>query len=328
MAKAPGDTHAGSLRSALWTLARIASGFLLLVLLYRWRVIDLGALDILVARPDVLALALAACLANIPLEALRWHALLRAQGLDLRLSRTMRVFAISLFFANFLPGAAGGDLVRGVYVYKAARGKRAAAMLSIFIDRLIGLVAFVLLSLAAVLTRPIGTGPIEVSIIAVSLGFIAVLVLLFRRGHVVAERLQRLLSGRNARLARLVDDIGTALRQYMRDWRSACLAMLLSLVIAGLAVAPIVLIADAMAFGLSSGDYAIAGLYALIANSVPATPGGLGIGEGSFASACLLFAPQAAHAAYGTVFLAFRCVFILSTLPGLFASLFPASRRP
>jgi uncharacterized protein (TIRG00374 family) len=314
-------------RAVAGILIRIGAGFMLLALLYYWRVIDLGALNILVARPDVLALALAASLANIPLEALRWNVLLRAQGVDLRLWRTTRVLATSVFFANFLPGAAGGDLVRGIYVYNAAPGKRAAAMLSILIDRLIGLVAFVLLGLAATLTRPIDKGPLEFSVLALSALFIALLVLLFFYGHVIAQGLQRLLHGRSARLAQIVDDTGAALRQYARDWRSIGLALLISVVIVGCAVGPIVLIAEAMSFAgpnfasPTAVDYSIAGLYALIANSLPVTPGGLGIGEGAFASAVLMLAPQAARAAYGSVFLAFRCVFILSTLPGLAAYL-------
>ena len=326
MAKRAGDSDSAR-RSLAGNLIRIGTGFALLAALYYWRVIDLAALNILVARPDILVLALAASLANIPLEALRWHILLRAQGIDLRLWRTIRVLATSVFFANFLPGAAGGDLIRGVYVYRASPGRRAAAMLSILIDRLIGLVAFVLLGLAAMLTRPIGRGPLELSVLALSALFIALLVLLFFYGHVMAQALQRLLRGRSARLAQVVDDTGGALRQYVQDWRSTGLAMLLSVVIVGFAVGPIVLIAEAMPFagpnfvGPSAADYGIAGLYALIANSLPVTPGGLGIGEGAFASACLMLAPQAAHAAYGTIFLAFRCVFILSILPGLVAYL-------
>ncbi len=319
MAKAP--KHGGAVRvprSALGNLLRIVAGLALLALLYHWHVIDLGALGIFVARPDIFALALAASLANIPLEALRWHILLRAQGVDLRLWRTTRVLTASVFFANFLPGAASGDLIRGVYVYRSAPGRRTAAMLSILIDRLIGLVAFVLLGLAAVFMRPVAAGPLELAAIGVSLAFIALLVLLFFYGHMIADGLQRLLSGRSPRLAQIVEDTGTALRQYARDWRSTGLAMLLSVAIVGLALAPLVLIAEAMPFtGPSAGDYAIAGLYALIANSLPITPGGLGIGEGAFASVCVLLAPQAARAAYGTIFLAFRCVFILSTLPGL-----------
>ena len=299
-------------------LIRIAAGFVLLALLYYWGVLNLGALNVLIARPEILALALAASLANIPLEALRWHILLRAQGIDLRLRRTMGVFASSVFFANLLPGAAGGDLIRGVYVYKAARGRRAAAMLSILIDRLIGLVAFVLLGLAAMSTRPIGRGPLEFPVLALSALFIAFLVLVFFYGHVMAQALRRLLRGRSTPLAQIADDTGAALRQYARDWRSTGVALLLSVMIVACAVGPIVLIAEATPFvGPSAADYGIAGLYALIANSLPVTPGGLGIGEGAFASACVLLAPQAAHAAYGTIFLAFRCVFIISTLPGL-----------
>lgn len=321
MAKRDGDSDSAR-RSLAGNVIRIGAAFVLLALLYHWHIIDLGALDILIARRDILTLALAASFANIPLEALRWHVLLRAQGIDLRLWRTIRVLATSIFFANFLPGAAGGDLVRGVYVYKAAPGRRAAAMLSIMIDRLIGLVAFVLLGLAAMLTRPIGRGPLEFSAFGFSALFIALLVLLFFYGHVMAQGLQCLLRGRSARLAQIVEDTGAALRQYARDWRSTGLAMLLSVVIVGCAVGPIVLIAEAMPFaGPSPADYGIAGLYALIANSLPVTPGGLGIGEGAFASACLMLAPQAGYAAYGTIFLAFRCVFILSTLPGLVAYL-------
>jgi glycosyltransferase 2 family protein len=83
-------------------------------------------------------------------------------------------------------------------------------------------------------------------------------------------------------------------------------------------VAPIVILANAMQpEALSALDYGIAGLYALIANSLPVTPGGLGGCEGAFAEAAAVLAPHAAIAGFGTIFLAYRCVFILSTLPGL-----------
>jgi hypothetical protein len=98
---------------------------------------------------------------------------------------------------------------------------------SILIDRLIGLVTFVVLGLAC--------GPAR------------------------AQRLQHVLRGRRARLARIVDDTGAALRQYGRDWRRTGLALLISVVIVGCAVGPIVLIAEAMAFsGPSPADYGLA----------------------------------------------------------------------
>src|SRR5262249_46741167 len=134
-------------------------------------------------------------------------------------------------------------------------------MLSILIDRLIGLVAFVLLGLTAMLTRPIGRGPLEFSVLGLSALFIALLVLLFFYGHIIAQGLQHLLRGRSARLAQVVDDTAVALRQYARDWRSTGLAMLLSVAIVACAVGPIVLIAGVMPFagpdfvGPSAADY-------------------------------------------------------------------------
>ena len=321
MAKAAEDdaARANPTRAFVANTVRIAIAIVLLALLYYFRVIDIGALHALWTQPGILALALVLSLANIPLEGLRWHVLLRAQGLDLPLGRTIRILASSMFFANFLPGAAGGDLIRGVYVYKAARGRRAPALLSILIDRLLGLIAFVIIGLFALLTRPALEGRLFVAaLIVVSTLFIILLAVLFLFGDRLSRTLQRLTARRSTTLTRIVGDTGAALRQYGKDWRSTGLALLLSAVIVALAVGPLMLIAVAMPFpGPSAVDYGIAGLYALIVNSLPITPGGIGIGEGAFASACVMLAPTAARAAFGTIFLAFRCVFILSTLPGL-----------
>lgn len=308
---------------AVGNLVRVAVGLALLALLRYLHIIDTGALRALLSQPYLLALAILASFANVPLESLRWHILLRSQGLTLPYARTMRILVTSLFFANFLPGAAGGDLIRGVYIYKSSQGRRTPALLSIFIDRLVGFVAFILVGLVALLARPTAAPrPVEVLVVALSILFIAALVLSVLCGPRLGQLTQRLTAGRRTRLAQIIDDTGSALRQYVRDWRSLGLALLISIVVVALAVGPIVLIAEAAALGgISKLNYAIAGLYALIANSLPATPGGLGIGETAFASACLLLDPQAAPAAYGTIFLAFRGVFILSTLPGLAAYL-------
>src|SRR6201996_1666489 len=189
------------LRAVLLNLTRIAIGLALLVLLYYWRIIDLPALRVLLLRPDILALALALSLANIPLEGLRWHVLLRAQGLDLRASRTIAILASSVFFANFLPGAAGGDLIRGLYVYKAARGRRTPALLSILIDRLLGLITFVVIGLFALMSQPaIDGGLFEHLLMIASALFIVLLAVLFCYGDRLAALLNRLTAGHGTRL--------------------------------------------------------------------------------------------------------------------------------
>ncbi|HVA13865.1 MAG TPA: lysylphosphatidylglycerol synthase transmembrane domain-containing protein [Stellaceae bacterium] len=311
-------------------LARYGAGLVLLAALFYFRVIDLDELRKALAHPGLLALAWALCLATIPIAGLRWHILLRSQGLDLHLHlwQTIRIVAVGAFFATFLPGAAGGDLVRGVYIYQASHGRRTGALLSIFIDRLIGLTAFVVFGVVATLTRPWQSyGVFEYGIFGFAFLFIAGIVVLFLFGHRIARLVNHRFAGRSHRVAAIIDDAGKALHQYSRQWRSVLLCFGISLVIVFMVAFVVVVIADASEFGgLTPVEYGIAGVYAMIANSLPFTPGGLGIGEGAFASACIALEPSVTGIPYGTIFLVLRCVTVLSTLPGLFAYLFYPQR--
>ncbi|HEY3920456.1 MAG TPA: lysylphosphatidylglycerol synthase transmembrane domain-containing protein [Stellaceae bacterium] len=309
-------------------LARLGAGLVLLAALFYFRLIDLNELRKALGHPGLLALAAILGLVTIPLTAFRWHILLRSQGLVLHLWHTIRIVAMGAFFATFLPGAAGGDLVRGVYIYQASHGRRTHALLSIFIDRLIGVTAFVIFGVAATLTRPPQSyGVFEYSIFAFAFLFVVGLAVLFVFGHRIARLVNRIFAGRSHRLAAVIDEAGNALHEYSRRWRTVLLCLCLSLVIVLIIAVCVVIIAAATEFrGLSAVEYGIAGVYAMIANSLPFTPGGLGIGEGAFASACVALEPSAAGIPYGTIFLVLRCVLVVSTLPGLLAYLFYPQR--
>src|SRR3990167_11167828 len=82
----------------------------------------------------------------------------------------------------------------------------------------------------------------------------------------------------------------------------------------------IILIADMMGFQqIHPIDYLIAIGVTQIANLIPATPGGLGIGEAAFSNIILLLNPSI-PAAYATIFLAYRIIGVLVYLPGIFES--------
>lgn len=304
-------------------VARYAAGLVLLAALFYFRLIDLDELRKALAHPGLLTLAGILCFVTVPITGLRWHLLLRSQGLVLHLWQTMRIVAVGSFFATFLPGSAGGDLVRGVYIYQASHGRRTSALLSIFIDRLIGLTAFVVFGVATALMRPShGYGVFEYGIFGFAFLFAAGIAVLFLFGHRIAQLVNRRVTGRSHRLAAVIDDAGQALHQYGRQWRTIGLCFAISLIVVLIVAASVVVIADATAFGgLSAVEYGTAGVYAMIANSLPFTPGGLGIGEGAFASACVALEPSITGIPYGTIFLVLRCVVVVSTLPGLFAYL-------
>jgi uncharacterized protein (TIRG00374 family) len=78
---------------------------------------------------------------------LRWLILVRVQGVKLGTGRALALTFIGQFFSMFLPGATAGDVLKIFYVMKEAPAdKKSAALLSVLMDRLVGLVALVLIS--------------------------------------------------------------------------------------------------------------------------------------------------------------------------------------
>jgi uncharacterized membrane protein YbhN (UPF0104 family) len=87
----------------------------------------------------------AASLAQIPLTALRWNAILAALGAGPRYLDSLRVTAIGLFFNATLPAVIGGDAVRVFYTRALGVGLR-TAIHSVLLDRLSALVALILIA--------------------------------------------------------------------------------------------------------------------------------------------------------------------------------------
>jgi len=75
----------------------------------------------------------------------RWHVLLRAAGIDMRLRDSMALTFTSLFASHFLPTTVGGDLVRLAGAMQMGYD-RAVCFASIAADRLIGMLGMSLMA--------------------------------------------------------------------------------------------------------------------------------------------------------------------------------------
>src|SRR3954470_7795963 len=84
--------------------------------------------------------------------AVRWQILLKVQGINLSTGRIVSLFLIGMFYNQFLPGGTGGDIVKSYLLLKET-DKKAGALLAVVLDRLIGLVALVTITVALVSLR-------------------------------------------------------------------------------------------------------------------------------------------------------------------------------
>jgi hypothetical protein len=72
---------------------------------------------------------------------LKWHILLRAQGIRVPFRAVLNYTFVGYFFNNFLPGNVGGDVMRG-YGLACYTEQAAEAALSVVVDRVVGLMAW------------------------------------------------------------------------------------------------------------------------------------------------------------------------------------------
>jgi uncharacterized protein (TIRG00374 family) len=89
--------------------------------------------------------------AGLLIQVERWRILLRVQGIVVSFSRAIRIILVGMFFNLFLIGATGGDIVKIFLIIREAPHKKAGALLSVFIDRIVGLLALAAISAAMIL---------------------------------------------------------------------------------------------------------------------------------------------------------------------------------
>lgn len=138
------------------------------------------------AQPFWLVLALALYFVAILLGVLKWRLLVRVQRLGASYGDLAAYTFAGLFLGNVLPSNIGGDVVRAYALARAAQHTE-AAITSVVVDRLMGLVAFFCAALvnivlvALLITNTSQLEVIEIATVVAATMFTVACVLLFSR---------------------------------------------------------------------------------------------------------------------------------------------------
>jgi glycosyltransferase 2 family protein len=181
-------------RDRLVTLLKVVISLGLIVLAFV--LVDIRAVgaQLRQARPVFVAAALAVYIVAIIINGLKWQVLLRAQNINVPFGAVLRFLFTGFFFNNFLPANVGGDVMRG---YGLARytDRTADAAVSVIVDRVIGLVAYMSTAVVAAIVAVNFTGHKElqqvewVAILALATLTLGFGVLLSRRLRSLIDRL-------------------------------------------------------------------------------------------------------------------------------------------
>ncbi len=238
-------------------------------------------------RPWVLTASVVCFLAAFLMMSVRWWFLLGLLDIRLAVWETVRLTFLGLFFNIVVPGTVGGDLVKAYYAAKHTPGNPGPAVLSIFMDRVLGL--FGLTMMAAVMLAVVLVGGLA-AFADVRVPTLTVLVLLAG----VSTMMMILLSRRLRRALRLrkfyqklpiahhISAAGDAARTYRSQVRGLMKAGLINVVSQTLYVGAIALVGVSLALDVEWFSYFAYIPLVYILGAIPLTPGGVGLVETFF----------------------------------------------
>jgi hypothetical protein len=274
------------LRKVVFSLVRLGIGFGLVAYLAQSKVISFHALSKLFTAWPITLAALTLLFFDASLMALRLTWMFRPQGLYLSWTMAMRLTLIGCFFTTFLPGAAGGDIAKLFYASRENGGRKTEIITVVIFDRVIGLFSMLLLPMlfAPMFLRLIQGVAVLRFLLAIAavlaLGLLALAMLcLFNQPLVrLLERgAWRFSKWRNLAL-RALETIGT--------YRSTPATLVKVLGVSILANFSLIAVTALAVLAVNPSALAMKMCLVIpmgyIANSLPITPGGLGVGEAAF----------------------------------------------
>src|ERR1700747_467832 len=282
------STRHAPIRRVLLTLFRLAIGAGLLVYLAKSGIVDFRAVSKLFTAWRITFAALTLLLIDNALMSVRLSWLFRPQGLNLRFGTSLKLSLVGFFFATFLPGAAGGDLSKLFYTTRGNGGRRIEIMTVVLLDRAIGLFSLLLLPLifAPMFTQTLRS-EFALRSLLLTLGLLALgvaagfLLCLFSDPFISC-----LPSGARNRLTknRVIQQVRGAIAKYRENLSILCAALGLSL-LANLSLVFVTMLgAAALALVSWAPRMFLVIPIGHIVNSLPLTPGGLGVGETAFSA--------------------------------------------
>lgn len=221
------------------------------------------------------------------LGVVRWRFALRAQELNVEWSRTFQVSFVAHFFNSVLLGSNGGDLIKAWYAARDSQHKKTEAVLTVFVDRLIGLWAMLLFACTMMfLNGKLLAGSVWIRSISV---FVVIMTLL---GSVVLAMafwggLTRQWAGARIWLRKFpkgqtIEHALDSCRMFGRSRYFVAKSLAVSMVLNAACVGQFVVLAQGMGITVPATVMFVAVPIVICISALPIAPNGLGLRENIF----------------------------------------------
>lgn len=274
------------LKPHLKTLLKTLLGVLLVIYVFKSKMVDFSSLKQLLFTPEHLLVAFLLLTFSTLCCSFRWYLIIKIQSLSQTFSSIFSLYMIGNFFNTFMPGSVGGDLIKAWYIAGRVPEKRTRAVFSVLIDRVLGLSMMFCYS---AITLLFFTGWLKIN---PQLKMVAIAVWIFSGCALsffllffwppfwnlsVTQNLVSLLS-KNKRMGEMT----SSMMNFRHHFGTFMLTLFLSAVSILGAIVFHVYLGSLLHIPLSVGQYFFVIPLAVTVSAVPLLPGGIGTGQVAF----------------------------------------------
>jgi uncharacterized protein (TIRG00374 family) len=313
----------------IFLFVKIALALIIVFMLLKGGQLDFRSISVVFQSLNLFIPALFCLFAGILISGFRWWFLLRATDNYIPLLTILKLQLVGSFFSTWLPGAAGGDAVKGVQIYRLLKNGRSTAILSIVTDRIFAMLG--LISIAAIVSFYLPTAISPESAIfkyvtLLKLFSLSIVVgVVFSILCVFLILRYSLIDHLPAKLRHYLHPFGVTILLYFRAWPILVFCGVISIVATGIVIMGMVIIASIFSYAPNAEITAIAGVFGNLSSVIPITPGGLGVGESVFSRICSDL--SATVAPFATIYFSFRVGMLIVNVPGMIVSIFYSTER-
>jgi len=247
---------------------------------------------------------------NLLVQIVRWWWLLRIQRLHFTFWEATKLSWVGHFFSLALPGSAGGELARAYYVSRGAPKAKLAGFSTVLLDRFLGLNAILWLGSLSILFFTFYN---ELNSTIIQIGGLVILL------AISSSALFLFLWFRYTRYLVLIfvperfqEPLAVVLDSYLSHGKDLLACFALSILAGLLLMGAFLMAVQITGVSISLLSLLLIGPLVIVANSLPITPGGIGVAE---TTASLLFAQFGVEKG-AIIMLIVRLGLLLLRLPG------------
>ncbi len=295
--------------------------FLIIFLLFKFNVVEINSIYIILEKPIMLLLLFFLFFITFMMLTFRWKMFLEVQGIKYKFTFLLKIVCFGFFFNTILPGSVSGDLFRTLFIFNKSPNEKTAALSSIVFDRIIGVIGLFALSslIIAANYRMISENDSLLYLSSIILSSFAAILII---GLFLLKSSNRLLktdfiiqNKEKNRFYRYLYKILNVFSKYNSNTTTVAYCLGIAVLIHFVNLCIFLCVAYLIfKDNFSLINYSISMTYSLMINVLPITPGGIGLGEGSFDQICKLLFNNYQHIDFGSIFFIFRSISVIAII--------------